>query len=103
MLRAETLSRREYLAAKGCCQAKKYIFMRHSVAINSAPFHVFLSLLCIFTLEHCVHMDVGFILSGSQNRKQITNTYQIVVLGKTLETPLDCKEIKPASPKGNQP
>ena len=25
-----------------------------------------------------------------------------VVLGKTLESPLDCKEIKPVSPKGNQ-
>ena len=23
--------------------------------------------------------------------------------GKTLESPLDCKEIKPVSPKGNQP
>jgi len=26
-----------------------------------------------------------------------------VMLGKTLESPLDCKEIKPLSPKGNQP
>ena len=26
-----------------------------------------------------------------------------VVLGKTLENPLDCKEIKSVSPKGNQP
>ena len=26
-----------------------------------------------------------------------------VVLEKTLETPLDCKEIKPVNPKGNQP
>ena len=26
-----------------------------------------------------------------------------VVLEKTLESPLDCKEIKPAHPKGNQP
>ena len=26
-----------------------------------------------------------------------------VVLEKTLENPLDCKEIKPVSPKGNQP
>ena len=25
-----------------------------------------------------------------------------VVLGKTLESPLDCKEIKPVHPKGNQ-
>ena len=26
-----------------------------------------------------------------------------VVLEKTLENPLDCKEIKPVNPKGNQP
>ena len=29
--------------------------------------------------------------------------FQTVVLEKTLETPLDFKEIKPVSPKGNQP
>ena len=29
--------------------------------------------------------------------------FQIVVLEKTLESPLDCKEIKPVNPKGNQP
>ena len=28
---------------------------------------------------------------------------RIVVLEKTLEIPLDCKEIKPVNPKGNQP
>ena len=29
--------------------------------------------------------------------------FQIVVLEETLESPLDCKEIKPVSPKGNNP
>ena len=29
--------------------------------------------------------------------------FQIVVLEKTLQSPLDCKEIKTANPKGNQP
>ena len=29
--------------------------------------------------------------------------FQIVVLEKALESPLDCKEIKPVNPKGNQP
>ena len=29
--------------------------------------------------------------------------FQIVVLEKTLESPLDCKEIKPVHPKGIQP
>ena len=28
--------------------------------------------------------------------------FLILVLGKTLESPLDCKEIKPVHPKGNQ-
>ena len=29
--------------------------------------------------------------------------FRIVVLVKTLESPLDCKEIKTVNPKGNQP
>ena len=29
--------------------------------------------------------------------------FQIMELEKTLESPLDCKEIKPINPKGNQP
>ena len=29
--------------------------------------------------------------------------FQIVVLEKTLESPSDCKEIKPVNPKRNQP
>ena len=29
--------------------------------------------------------------------------FQIVVLEKTLESPLDYREIKPVNPKGNQP
>ena len=28
---------------------------------------------------------------------------ELVVLEKTLESSLDCKEIKPVNPKGNQP
>ena len=29
--------------------------------------------------------------------------FRTMVLGKTLESPLDCKEIQPIHPKGNQP
>ena len=29
--------------------------------------------------------------------------FQVVVLEKMLESPLDCKEIQPVNPKGNQP
>ena len=31
------------------------------------------------------------------------NWYFWIVLEKTLDSPLDCKEIKPVNPKGNQP
>ena len=38
------------------------------------------------------------------NNWALKNWYSwTVVLKKTLESPLDCKEIKPVSPKGNQP
>ena len=30
-------------------------------------------------------------------------SFQIVVLEKTLESPLDSKETQPVNPKGNQP
>ena len=33
----------------------------------------------------------------------LKNYFQIVVLEKTLESPLDSKEIKPVNPKGNKP
>ena len=32
---------------------------------------------------------------------QRINAFELVVLEKTLESPLDCKEIKPVNPKGN--
>ena len=49
----------------------------------------------------CDNMDLEAIMlseisqTGKENR--------IVVLEKTLESPLDCKEIKPDNPKGSQP
>ena len=33
---------------------------------------------------------------------QRIDAFETVVLEKTLESPLDCKEIKPVNPKGNQ-
>ena len=35
--------------------------------------------------------------------QQFNGYFQTVVLEKTLESPLDCKEIKPVNTKGNQP
>ena len=40
---------------------------------------------------------------GWKLRYQLENCCDTVVLKMTLESPLDCKEIKPVNPKGNQP
>ena len=41
--------------------------------------------------------------SWTIKKTECWRNFQIVVLEKTLESPLDCKEIKPVNPKGNQP
>ena len=38
-----------------------------------------------------------------QAKHQRTDAFKTVVLEKTLESPLDCQEIKSVNPKGNQP
>ena len=40
---------------------------------------------------------------GKMNSTKMFNGLLIVVLEKTLESPLDNQEIKPVNPKGNQP
>ena len=42
-------------------------------------------------------------LDHKEGRVPKIRCFQTVVLEKTLESPLDCKKIKPVSPKGNQP
>ena len=42
-------------------------------------------------------------LDHKEGWAQKNRCFQIVVLEKTLESPLDCKEIKPVNLKGNQP
>ena len=46
-------------------------------------------------------VQAGF-RKGRGTRDQIIKYAGTVVLEKTLESPLDCKEIKPVNPKGNQ-
>ena len=41
-------------------------------------------------------------LDHKENWAPKNRCFRIVVLEKTLESPLDCKEIKPVNPKGNQ-
>ena len=50
---------------------------------------------CIMTYIHHYCITEGW---APKNR-----CFQTVVLKKTLESPLDCKQIKPVNPKGNQP
>ena len=40
---------------------------------------------------------------GTKTEHLRIRCFQTVVLEKTLENPLDSKEIKPGNPKGNQP
>ena len=46
-------------------------------------------------------MDVSWAIKKAEHQR-IDAFDAVVVLEKTLESPLDCKEIKPVNPKGNQ-
>ena len=47
--------------------------------------------------------ETGSLLIVLVNKYPDTGDADMLVLEKTLESPLDSKEIKPLSPKGNQP
>ena len=49
-----------------------------------------------------VEIVVDFILGGFKITADDDFSHEIIVLEKTLESPLDCKEIQPVHPKGNQ-
>ena len=55
-------------------------------------------------LLHCRWILYQLSYQGSPKEGWSLNNwcFQIVVLEKTFESPLDCKEIKPVHPKGNQ-
>ena len=48
-------------------------------------------------------MDVRVGCKSKEGRARKNWCFWTVVLEKTLESPLNCKEIKPVNPKGNQP
>ena len=52
--------------------------------------------------HHSPHLQM-WELDHKESRVLKNWCYWTVVLGKTLESPLDCKEIQPVHPKGNQP
>ena len=45
---------------------------------------------------------VDFTLGGFKITADDDCSHEIIVLEKTLESPLDCKEIQPVHPKGDQ-
>ena len=53
------------------------------------------------TGEHIQYSLISYHEKGYE--KGNMKIFQIVVLEKMLESPLDSKEIKPVNPKGNQP
>ena len=48
-----------------------------------------------YTLQNCISF-------AKYQNEFATGCFFTVVLGKTLESPLDCKEIQPVHPKGSQ-
>ena len=53
----------------------------------------------VFFQYSCTNVRINYTKSWAPNNWY----FQTVVLEKTLESPLDCEETKPVSPKGNQP
>ena len=49
----------------------------------------------------CSHVWVWELDNKTEHQR--TDAFELWVLEKTLVSPLDCKEIKPLNPKGNQP
>jgi len=68
---------------------------RHYYFADKGPY----SQSCVFSSSH-VHM---WELDNKKGWRPKNWCLQTVVLEKTLESPLDSKEIKPVNPKGNQP
>ena len=63
----------------------------------------------MIVIFQCMHMEFRKMVTMTQYaRQQKRHRYKnwcllTVMLEKTLESPLDCKEIQPINPKGNQP
>ena len=65
----------------------------------------------ILPIKVCIAKAVVFsvVMYGCESwtikkaERQRMDAFELLVLKKTLENPLDCEEIKPVNPKGNQP
>ena len=57
----------------------------------------------LFKIALSLHLKVGWELDYEESWAPKNWCFWTVVLEKILESPLDCQEIKPVNPKGNQP
>ena len=60
---------------------------------------------CLYSQSHVFSVVMYVCESGTIKKASVKELWSFwtVVLMKTLESPLDCKEIQPVNPKGNQP
>ena len=87
---------------KDTCSLKKsydkpreYIKIR-DITFPTAKVHLVKAMVFPVVMYRCE----SWTIKKAEHRR--TDIFQIVVLKKTLESLLDCKEIKPVSPKGKQ-
>ena len=92
--------------SKGHNQDKEHVKKFSSVCSPSPPHHLAPATICHYKLTVALMVenlpantgDAGLIPGSGRSPGGGT-----VVLEKTLQSPLDCKEIKPVHPKENQP
>ena len=110
--KVETVTSFIFLASKftvdsDCSQEiKRYLLLGRKTVINLDSI-LKIRDITLLTKIHIICQRYGFSISHIQmwelDHKKRLSAFQIVVLEGTLESPLDSKEIKPVSPKGNQP
>ena len=82
---------------KICDQPRQHIKKQRYYFTNKGSFS---QRYCFSSMESNTHMDLE--LDHKKSWVPENWCFWTVVLEKTVESPLDCKEIKPVHPKGNQ-
>ena len=80
---------------KNCHKPRRCIFFKKQRHHFADKFHIVKAMVFPVVMHGCER--------GTKAEHLRIRCFQTVVLEKTLESPLDGKEIKPVNPKGNQP
>ena len=80
---------------KNCHKPRRCIFFKKQRHHFADKFHIVKAMVFPVVMHGCER--------GTKAEHLRIRCFQTVVLEKTLESPLDNKEIKPGNPKGNQP